>query len=340
MLTKLREHLPASILAVLIVVGFGLGGINLLPGFGNADGFSCPDNVTSTAIQAGDFTPSERTAVVVREVDFRDSVPGVFYYVQFVEVGQTLKVGPDVNGPQQNRDAWEVGNDIQNASCVAAKLALADAEGNIPNAVVWLQIECPREEVLQQVRDAGLTVKDWNPDDSVENWFIQVTAEIKDQFLVVCDASQPAATAPPTTAAPATTTPPATTPTTVAAPATTTPTTVAPTTTVPRPTTTVPPPAKPTCDVVMDAKTNQVVPKGTLVLLEIVDFSRRTITLEVKTLEADTPEYVKGSLHQNLWWGYCSEASAREGLESQFAERTSEAAIPGSWADGFTVTKK
>jgi biotin carboxyl carrier protein len=338
MLTRLREHLPASILAVMIVGFVTLGGINLLPGLSDADGFSCPENIMSTAIAEGDFTPTERTAVVVREVDFRSAAPGVFYYVQWVESNQTLKVGKDVNGPQQNRDAWTVGDDIQNASCVAAKLALDDANGNIANSVVWLQVECPREEVLQAARDAGLTVKDWNDDPNVENWFIQVTAEVDSQFVLVCDASQPAATVPPTTAAPATTNPPATTPTTVAAPATTNPPATTPTT-VPRPTTTTTV-VTPNCDVVYDVKLGQTVPKGTLVLLERVDFSRRTITLEVKTLEADTPESVKGALHTNLWYGYCSEASAREGLESQFAERVSEAAIPGSWAYDFTVTRK
>lgn len=312
-LKQLREHLPASIVAVLIVLVGALAAIQLASSNGSADGFECPADITSTDIKAGDFSPSERTAVVVREVDFRGPKPVVFYHVQWVETNQTLKVGPDVLGKAQNRDAWEVGNDIQNASCVAANLALADAQGNITDATVWLQIECPNDELVQQARDAGLTVKDWNDDPNVANWFIQVTEKVDAKFVIVCDDTGAPVTS--TTAAPATTT------------------------TAVRQTTTVPPPAKPTCDV-MDAKTNQVVPKGTLVVKEVVDFSRRTITVEVTTLSEDTPESIKGSVHTNLWWGYCSDASANEGADSQVAERMSEAAIPGSWADGFKVTRK
>lgn len=356
MVKRIREivgGVPSAIIAVLLVVLATVTAVNYVGGSGSADGFACP-NTTSTDIPAGTFSPTEKVAVVVREVDFRGTTPVVFYYVRYVDAGQKVEFGKGVNGTSQNRDGWIVGDDIQLASCESAKLALADAKGNIPDAVVWLQVECPRAEVLEAARNAGLTVKDWDDTDK-ENWFIQVTDEVDAQFVLVCDANAPATTVPASTV-PSTTV--ATTPTTIATtattarPAATVPTTVAAVTT----TTMKPAPAnlggtpttgnRLTGDCSSPAHTDghirsvdngATASKGTLVVLRQVDNADGIEFIEAGCLTQDVVAGKNGLNAHDLWTGYSSGLKASSDACGQAIGDLRGSKVSGSWNNTYDV---
>lgn len=74
-------------------------------------------------------------------------------------------------------------------------------------------------------------------------------------------------------------------------------------------------------------------PAGSIVLIETVNHTAMTITLEVRQLATPMTAYTTGDVDVNLWYGYCTLSAANEAAITQKAERDSD-----TWAVGYTVT--
>lgn len=82
---------------------------------------------------------------------------------------------------------------------------------------------------------------------------------------------------------------------------------------------------------------HQKTPAGVYVVEETVNYDARTVTIRYFYADQPVEASINGAIHVNVWYGYCNLQSAQNGAMSQKAERESEAAVTGSWADDFTV---
>jgi hypothetical protein len=278
-------------------------------------------------VPAGIYEPSEDVIVVVREVDFNRVPPQAWYRIQRLGPNQgdknkSLKVGPGAKGAGKNVDAWQCMDDIGAANIEAFKVLMADIDGNIENMTFgWLQMECVKEQ-LEQAQKAGIA-ENFKTEEGQDNWFLKVEKDMKFNigYLKVCEVEAGGGEEP---------TPQPSEPTKE-------PTAQPEPTVKPRPTVVV------NCGNVSAATPGSIVPAGTIVVYEVVDYDAGTVEVTAMVLDKDTKAGAqpgKPMTHINMWHGFCNLATAKRDAAGQADEREMEAATPGNWAEGYTVTLK